>query len=82
MVFRMKEPTPTTGPAQKPIIPIGEGNGIGLSMRYPQNLVARLDSIAKATGNTRTSVIMHLLRWALEQYESNPANRLARRASK
>lgn len=54
----------------KKIVPQGEGPGSPLSMRFPKALLKRLDACATATGNTRTEVVMHLLRWALESYET------------
>lgn len=56
--------------ASKPIVPAGEGPGVPLSVRYPKALLARVDACADATGNSRTDTIMHLLRWALDDYES------------
>lgn len=54
----------------QPIVPQGEGPGAPLSMRFPKGLLKRVDACADATGNTRTDVVMHLLRWALETYET------------
>lgn len=52
-----------------PIIPPGEGVAKPLSMRYPEQLLKRIDAIAKETRHTRTDTIMHLLRWAVTRYE-------------
>lgn len=54
-----------------PIVPPGEGAGVPLSIRYPKGLLERLDACAKATGNNRNETIMHLLRWALTEFEAS-----------
>ena len=56
-----------------PVVPEGEGAGAPVSFRVPEKLLARLDACAKATNNSRTDVILHLLRAALTQYESDAA---------
>lgn len=57
-----------------PVVPESEGPGVPLSMRYPKALLARVDACAKATGHNRTDTIMHLLRWALAQFEKGQAD--------
>ena len=57
----------------KPVVPPGEGPGIPLSIRYPKQLISRIDACAKATGNNRTETIMHLLRWALDEFDAQRA---------
>lgn len=57
------------------IVPPGEGAGVPLSIRYPKGLVDRLDVCAKETGNTRNDTIMHLLRWALTEWEQQTAEK-------
>lgn len=52
----------------KPVVPEGEGVARPLSLRVPERLIERIDAVAKATGNPRTDTIMHLLRWALDEY--------------
>lgn len=61
-----------------PVIPVGEGHGKPLSIRFPLALLKRIDAAAKATGNNRTETILHLLRWALDEYERQRANERAR----
>lgn len=57
----------------KPIVPKGEGAGSPLSIRFPKTVLTRIDAAAKATGNSRTETILHLLRWALDEYEAQRA---------
>lgn len=57
----------------KPVVPEGEGPGVPLSMRYPKKLLERVDACADETGHNRTDTIMHLLRWALEEFETQRA---------
>lgn len=53
-----------------PIIPRGdEGTTKPLSIAFPSAMLARLDKLAKQTNNTRSAVIKHLLRWALDAYD-------------
>lgn len=52
-----------------PIIPQGEEIGVPISIRFTKQLLKRIDAAAKATGNNRTDVIQHLVRWALTEYE-------------
>lgn len=52
------------------VVPEGEGVGTSVTFRMPEKLLARLDACAKATNNSRTDVICHLLRAALTQWES------------
>jgi metal-responsive CopG/Arc/MetJ family transcriptional regulator len=44
-----------------------------LSLRFPAKLLARLDAVAKATKHPRTDVILHLVRWGLDEYERQRA---------
>lgn len=44
-----------------------------LSLRFPAKLLARLDAVAKVTGHPRTDVILHLVRWGLDEYERQRA---------
>lgn len=57
----------------KPVVPQGEGPTSPLSVKFPEKLIERLDEVAKATGNTRSSVILHLVRWGLDEYERQRA---------
>lgn len=57
----------------KPVVPEGEGPGVPLSVRYPKGLLVRIDACAKDTGNSRTETLLHLLRWALDEYETQRA---------
>lgn len=53
-----------------PIVPRGEeGDTTPLSIAFPRSMLARIDKIKKATNNSRSAVIKHLLRWALDAYD-------------
>jgi metal-responsive CopG/Arc/MetJ family transcriptional regulator len=56
-----------------PVVPEGEGVASPLSLRIPEKLVKRVDAVAKATGNSRTETILHLMRWALDEYDRQRA---------
>lgn len=66
----------------KPIVPKGEGAGAPLSIRFPKAVLVRIDAAAKATGNSRTETIMHLLRWALDEYEAQRSAEADKETSK
>lgn len=53
------------------MIPSGEKNKATrpLAIRFNEDLLKRIDRVAKDTHNSRTDAIMHLLRWALTRYE-------------
>lgn len=53
----------------KPVVPAGEGLAQPMSLRVPKKLIERIDAVAKATGNPRTETLLHLVRWALDEYE-------------
>ncbi len=53
-----------------PVVPPGEGENVPLSFRCPEKLLTRLKAIAKATGNSQTDAILHLLRWAAHEFEA------------
>lgn len=57
----------------KPVVPEGEGIAQPMSLRVPKKLVERIDAVAKATGNPRTETLLHLVRWALDEYDSQRA---------
>lgn len=52
-----------------PVVPPGEGDNVPLSFRCPAKLKARIEAIAKATNNSQTDALLHLLRWAVSEYE-------------
>jgi metal-responsive CopG/Arc/MetJ family transcriptional regulator len=55
------------------VVPQGEGPTKPVSLRFPTSIIRRLDACAAATDNSRSDVIFYLLRWALDQYESQVA---------
>lgn len=57
----------------KPVVPEGEGVAKPMSLRVPEKLIERIDAVAKATGNARTETLLHLVRWALDEYEAQRA---------
>lgn len=57
----------------KPVVPAGEGVAKPLSLRVPEKLISRIDAVAKETGNARTETLLHLVRWALDEYDRQRA---------
>lgn len=55
------------------VVPEGEGNKKPIPVGIPEKLLLRLDACAKATGNSRTDVILSILRHGLAQWESEQA---------
>lgn len=55
------------------LVPEGEGNKKPVPVGIPEKLLLRLDACARATGNSRTDVILKLLRHGLTQWESEHA---------
>ena len=53
----------------RPVVPESEGPSEPLSIRFPVGLKRRVDAVAEETGNDRTNTILHLIRWALDEYE-------------
>lgn len=47
-----------------------EGEPLSTSLRIPKAILGRIDAVAKASNYTRTEVILHFLRWALEEYDA------------
>ena len=52
------------------LVPEGEGNKKPIPVGIPEKLLARLDACAKATGNSRTDVILALLRHGISKWEA------------
>ncbi len=63
------------------LVPDGEGNKRPIPVGIPEKLLARLDVCAKATGNSRTDVILSLLRHALSQWETEQSNGKAKKSA-
>lgn len=58
----------------KPVVPEGEGGStVQIGIRTPEKLLASIDEIAKETGNDRTSTVLHLVRWAIDEYRKQRA---------
>lgn len=57
----------------KPVVPEGEGVAKPMSLRVPEKLIERIDTVAKETGNARTETLLHLVRWALDEYDAQRA---------
>ncbi len=57
----------------KPVIPPGEGPTRPLSIRFPDALLKRVDAAAKTSGNDRSTTVLHLVRWALDEYDRQRA---------
>jgi hypothetical protein len=45
------------------------------SLRMPRALIAELEAVAKESGYTRSDVIVHFCRWALEEYKRERVER-------
>jgi metal-responsive CopG/Arc/MetJ family transcriptional regulator len=56
--------------ATSPIVPQGVGDTRPLSIRFPSDLIKRLDACALATDNSRSEVIVYLVRWGLDEYKA------------
>ena len=55
------------------IVPRGIGETKPLSIRFPVDLLRRLDACAAETDNSRSEVVVHMVAWALDQYEEQRA---------
>lgn len=44
-----------------------------ITLKIPAKLKARVDAASKATGNNRTQTILALMRWALDEFETQRA---------
>lgn len=56
---------------QDDVVPEGEGPlSQAMTVRLPKKLLERVERCAKETNNNRSDTVLHLLRWALRQYES------------
>jgi hypothetical protein len=57
------------------MVPSGSGGRKQqVAFRVPQDMLKRIDRVAKKTHNTRTAAVLHLLRFALEVHEKSEAN--------
>lgn len=56
-----------------PVVPPSEGPSRVLSLRVPQRVLERVDAVAEDTGHDRTATVLHLLRWALDEYDRQRA---------
>lgn len=65
----------------RPVVPEGEGPTQPLSIRFPKRLIERLDEVAKTTGNDRSTVVLHMVRWALEEFDRQRLEEARRRKS-
>ena len=62
------------------ILPPSEGATTQISLRMPNAILVKLDGIAEDSGHPRSDVIMHFLRWALQEYEAEQQASDARKA--
>jgi metal-responsive CopG/Arc/MetJ family transcriptional regulator len=52
------------------VVPEGEGPlSEAITIRMPKKMLERIEKAAKETENNRSDTILHLLRWAMAQYE-------------
>jgi metal-responsive CopG/Arc/MetJ family transcriptional regulator len=47
-----------------------EGEQVATGVRLPKTLLDRLDEIGESENYSRNEVILHFLKWALEEYEA------------
>lgn len=52
------------------ILPPAEGKAVSVTFRVPETMLRRIDAVSAANGHKRTVVLLHLIRWALEQLEN------------
>lgn len=62
-----------------PVVPPSEGPSSVLSVRVPQRLRERIEAVAEATGHDKTTTVLHLLRWALDEYDRQLAEESRKR---
>lgn len=58
---------------EDPVVPDGEGDAKPLSIRFPEGLKRRIDEVAKKTGNDRSTTILHMVRYALKEWDRREA---------
>ena len=63
---------PTKGWRETMLIPQGWGEREDKtrSMRWPKDLAARVERVAKETGHEFTPALFHLVKWALDEYDA------------
>ncbi len=59
--------------------PKEEGDTVTTSLRMPRAMIARLDEIADESGYSRTEVILHFCRWAIQEWEAERATKKGRK---
>lgn len=47
----------------------------GVTTRLPKTLIAKIEEIAKETGNSRAETILFMLQWAAQAYDSENAEK-------
>ena len=54
-----------------PIFPPGDDSRASrpLAIRFPAELIRRIDQVARETHNTRSAIVLHAVRWALDEYQ-------------
>lgn len=63
-----------TTDATTTIVPDNSGeNTSPLSIRFPDDLLRRIDACAAATGNKRSRPVVYLCAWAVDQWEKQQA---------
>lgn len=52
------------------VVPEGEGPlSEAITLRIPQRLLKDIEQIAKETANDRSKTMLHLMRWARDEYK-------------
>lgn len=68
---RRKPIVPNAAEVIVPVVP--KEKLLPLSVKFPTDVIRRLDEVSEDTGNNRSAVILYLVRWGLEQYEAQKA---------
>jgi predicted DNA-binding protein len=61
------------------ILPKYEGPTVSTSIRMPEGLKAELLQVSKATGHPVSDVTIFFLRWAVEEWKAEEAEKKSRR---
>jgi predicted DNA-binding protein len=51
------------------------------NFRLPEETIKLLDRVANETGNTRTSALIYLIQWGVQEYDAKTAREAAKHAS-
>lgn len=66
-------------PVSRILPPKEDQEMVTTSLRMPRALIAELEAVAEESGYTRSDVIVHFVRWALDEYKREKAERKSRK---